>query len=96
MTNVLHLVGGHHALGDCLNRVGSCDSILLMHKDLITQQNRARLTEASNAGLSLYLLDENMDTINPSEKDQGLCLQCVDYHGFVILTERHATTVTWP
>lgn len=95
MTAVLHLVAGHHALDHCLDRVGPCDSVLLMSKGSITHDHCAQLTEASRAGVKLYLLEENMDTTTLPAQDPVPCLLRVDYNGFVILTERHATTVTW-
>ena len=91
---VLHLVNSTEGLGRCSDRLGPGDAVILLEAGVYGAMVAADKPEGVE--VERFVLREHLSQRGIATNRVLPAFVVIDFEGFVGLTARHTTSVTWP
>ncbi len=91
---VLHLVNSTEGLGRCRDRLGPGDAVILLEAGVYGAM--AAADKPDGADVERFVLREHLSQRGIATNRVLPAFIIIDFEGFVGLTTRHTTSVTWP
>jgi sulfur relay protein TusB/DsrH len=92
--SVLHLVNSTEGLARCLDRLGPNDALILLEAGVYAAMTA--IEQPNGTVLDVYVLHEHLSQRGIPTNSVLPAFALIDFEGFVVLTTRHATSVSWP
>ena len=91
---VLHLVNSIEGLGQCRDRLGPDDAVILLEAGVYGAMVAA--DKPYGVAVERFVLREHLSQRGIATNRVLPAFVIIDFEGFVGLTTRHTTSVTWP